>query len=62
MSTVQDIESAIKKLSAAEMNQVREWLENFLEDQMQFTDDFKARIASAERELASGTRHRVRRP
>ena len=62
MSTVQEIESAIKKLSPAEMNQVRDWLEDFLEDQLEFTDEFKARIASAEKELASGARPRVRRP
>ena len=62
MSTVQEIESAIKNLSPGEMNQIREWLEDFLEDQKVFTADFQARIASAERELASGARPRVRRP
>ena len=35
MSTVQEVESAIAKLSPAEMQEVAEWLENFLEDQLE---------------------------
>lgn len=62
MSTVQEIEKAIKQLSPEEMKQVRDWLENVLEDQMEFTDEFKAKIEQSERELAAGLRPRVRRP
>ncbi|MBI5771968.1 MAG: hypothetical protein HZA93_29615 [Verrucomicrobia bacterium] len=62
MSTVQEIESAIKRLSHAEMSQIRDWLEDFLEDQKEFTPEFRARVETADRELASGARPRVRQP
>ena len=52
MSTVQEIESAISRLSPEEMRLVRDWLENQLEDRLQLTDEFKGRIESSEREMA----------
>mgnify|MGYP001556349330 CR=1 FL=1 len=62
MSTVQEIESAIRTLTLEEMRQVHDWLENTLEDQLEFTDAFKARIAQSETEMAAGKRPRVRQP
>ncbi len=62
MSTVQEIESAIRNLSLEEMRQVHDWLENALEDQLAFTDEFKARIGQSEKEMAAGKRPRVRKP
>lgn len=62
MSSVQEIEKAISQLSPEEMKQVRDWLENVLEDQLQFTEEFEAEIQSSERDLAAGLRPRVRRP
>ena len=62
MSTVHEIEAAMKNLSLEELQQVREWLEDFVEDQREFTAEFEARIGAAEHELASGARPRVRRP
>ncbi len=60
MSTVQEIESAISRLSPEEMRQVRDWLEQQMEDRLEMTDDFKASIAHSEREMAAGRRPRVR--
>lgn len=60
MSTVQEIEQAISRLSPEEMQVVRAWLENLLEDRRQMTDEFKGRIESSEREMASGQRPRTR--
>ena len=60
MSTVQEIESAISRLSPEEMRLVRDWLENQLEDRLQMTEEFKGRIKSSEREMAEGQRPRTR--
>ncbi len=62
MSSVQEIEKAIRQLSPEEMKQVRDWLENVLEDQLEFTDEFKAEIAQARLEMAQGIHSRVVRP
>ena len=60
MSTVQEIENAISRLSPQEMRLVRDWLENLLEDRLQMTDEFKGRIESSERQMAEGQRPRTR--
>ena len=62
MRSVQEIEKAISQLSSEEMKQVRDWLENVLEDQLEFTTEFKTEIEAAERDMAAGLRPRVRRP
>jgi hypothetical protein len=60
MSTVQEIENAISRLSPEEMRLVRDWLENQLEDRLEMTDEFKGRIESSERQMAEGQRPRTR--
>ena len=60
MSTVSEIESAISRLSPDEMRQVREWLDQQIEDQLEMTPDFQAQIECSEREMAQGLRPRVR--
>ncbi len=60
MSTVQEIEQAISRLSPGEMRRVRDWLENQLEDQLEMTDEFEGRIESSERQMAAGQRPRTR--
>jgi hypothetical protein len=62
VSKVQEIEAALQQLSPGELRQVREWLEDFIEDQLEFTDTAKAAIEEAERELAAGIKSRVRQP
>ncbi len=60
VSTVQEIEQAISRLSPEEMRAVREWLDHQLEDRMEMTDEFKGRIESSERQMAEGRRPRTR--
>ena len=60
MTTLEEIKSAISRLSPEDMRLVRDWLENQLEDQLQMTDEFKGRINSSEREKAGGQRPRTR--
>jgi hypothetical protein len=54
MSTVQEIEAAIPRLSRAEIEEVRAWIDDFLEDQLELTDDVKARLNQSRSEIAAG--------
>ncbi|HEY3853796.1 MAG TPA: hypothetical protein VGO67_05320 [Verrucomicrobiae bacterium] len=62
MSKVEQVESELRKLSPAELQQVRDWLEDFVEDQMKFTPEFESSIRKSELEMKSGQRPRVHRP
>jgi hypothetical protein len=61
VNKVEQVESELRKLSAEELRQVRDWLDDFVEDQMEFTPDFEAAIRQSEAEMKSGVRPRVRR-
>jgi hypothetical protein len=61
MSTVSEIETAIARLSLREAEEVREWLEQWLEDQREMTPEFLASIERGKADLAAG-RTRVERP
>jgi formate dehydrogenase maturation protein FdhE len=54
MSSVQEIEAAIPQLSRAEIEEVRAWIDDFLEDQLELTDDVKAKLDQSRREIAEG--------
>lgn len=54
MSTVQEIEAAIPRLSRAEIEAVRAWIDDFLEDQLELADDVKAKLDESRREIAAG--------
>ncbi|MGD0538775.1 MAG: hypothetical protein ABSC03_14150 [Verrucomicrobiota bacterium] len=62
MSKVQTIESELQKLTPEEIREVRDWLENFMEDQLHFTDEFEADIQQSERDMAAGLSSRTRQP
>ena len=62
MNTVQALESELLKLSPAEMRQIRDWLDDLLEDQLEFTDEFEAEIQQSERDMAAGKPSRKRDP
>ncbi len=62
MSKVEKIESDLQKLSVQELEEVRDWIENFLEDQLQFTPEFEGKIQQSERDREAGVPGRVRRP
>ena len=61
MSMLEQIEEQVKKLSVAEQQALREWLDDILEDELEFTDEFKAKIQKAKRDIAEG-RGRVVKP
>lgn len=54
MSTVQEIEAAIPRLSRAEVEAVRAWIDDFLEDQLELTDEVKAKLDQSRSEIAAG--------
>lgn len=62
MSKVEQIEAELKKLSPEELRQVRDWLDNLVEDSLEFTEEFEATIRKSEREMSSGLKPRVRKP
>jgi hypothetical protein len=61
MQTLEKIEAEVKQLSKAEQETLRDWLENMLEDELAFTDEFKAKIERGERDIREG-RVRVHKP
>ena len=62
MSTVKEIESALTSLSIEEKQAVRDWLDELIEDQLEVSDEFKAKINRAKQEIAEGVHSRVRQP
>jgi hypothetical protein len=62
MSKVEEIQSEITKLSERERREIRDWLENMLEDQLELREEFRSKIEQSERDMAAGRPSRVRRP
>ena len=62
VSKVEQVESELRKLSQTELRQIREWLDDIIEDEMQFTPEFEHAIQQAERDMADGKSVRVREP
>jgi len=60
MPTLETIENDVKQLSKADQSALRDWLENMLEDELEFTDEFKAKIERGEQDIREG-RVRVRK-
>ena len=60
MSKVEQIEAELQSLSPAELKRVRDWLDDFVEDRLEFREDFEAAVQESEREMAAGLRPRVR--
>jgi hypothetical protein len=62
MSKVAQIETELEKLSQAELRQVRDWLDDLIEDNLEFTPEFEATLQQSEREMAKGQASRTRQP
>ncbi|MBI2946653.1 MAG: hypothetical protein HYY23_03340 [Verrucomicrobia bacterium] len=59
MSTVQEIKAAIPNLTPTELAELKEWLEEFFEDQCDLSDQIKADLEEAKRDIREG-RYRIR--
>ena len=62
MSKVDQVEAELENFSPAELKQVRDWLDDFVEVRLEFTPDFEAAVQQSEREMAAGMQPRVRQP
>ena len=61
MSTVKEIQAAIPKLSRGEIEAIRDWIDDYLEDQLELTDEVKAKLDQSRREIAAG-QYTMRQP
>lgn len=61
MSGVQEIEQAIRTLPRTEIERLRNWIEDYLEDQLELSDEFKAKMEQGKRDIAEG-KVRTRQP
>lgn len=62
MSKVEQIEAELQKLSTKELREVRDWMDDLLEDELAFTPEFEAQIQQSEREMQARLSPRVRKP
>ena len=62
VSKVEQMEAELRKLSQAELRQIREWLDDLIEDDLDFTPGFERSIQQAERDMTEGKSARVREP
>ncbi|HEY2082865.1 MAG TPA: hypothetical protein VGI88_08770 [Verrucomicrobiae bacterium] len=61
MSALEQIEQQVRRLPKTEQAALRDWLENILEDDLELTDEFKAKIEQGEKDIRDG-QVRVRKP
>jgi hypothetical protein len=54
MSTVQEIEAAIPRLSRSELEELRVWFKEYVEDRLELTPEVSARLDESRREIAQG--------
>ena len=54
VSTVKEIQAAIPNLSREEIEQIRTWIDDYLEDQLELSDEVKAKLDQSRREVAAG--------
>ncbi len=56
-----EIIKELPKLTRAEQEELRDFLENLLEDRLELKDEFKAEIEAGKKDIAE-RRYRVRKP
>ena len=61
MKTLEEVEADVRTLPLEKQEELRDWLENLLEDQLELTDEFKAKIDRGEQDIKEG-HVRVRKP
>ena len=54
MSSIAEIEDAIKKLPRDEAHRLWDWFLDYLEDELTLSEEFKKEIAEGRREIADG--------
>ncbi|MEO5720363.1 MAG: hypothetical protein ABIR71_02705 [Chthoniobacterales bacterium] len=59
--SVREIESAIHQLSVTELSELRAWFEDYVEDQLELTDEMKGKLDESRADIAAG-RYTTRQP
>ena len=60
---MEQLTAELEKLSEPELSRIRDWLDNVLEDQWEFTPEFEEAIKRSEQDRARGGQHtRIRKP
>jgi hypothetical protein len=54
MSTIQEIEAAIPRLTREEIEALRAWIDDYLEDQLELADEVKDQLDQSRRDIAAG--------
>lgn len=61
VSKLQQIKDDVKRFSKTDQEDLLDWLTNVLEDELELTDEFKAKIEQGKADIAAG-RVRIVRP
>ena len=61
MNTVKEIQAAIPKLSPEDLGKLKEWLEDFFEDQLELKEEVKSALDQSRADIAAGN-YRTRQP
>ena len=61
MPTLEQVEAQVRELTKADQATLLDWLANMLEDDLELTDEFKAKIERGEQDIREG-HVRVRKP
>ena len=56
------MEVELRKLSQTDLRQIRAWLDDIIEDELEFTPEFERAIQQSEQDMAEGRVARVREP
>jgi hypothetical protein len=62
MRTVDQIQADIRQLSIEDLRKVRDFLDDLVEDELEFTPEFESQIRQSEAEMKEELRPRVRKP
>ena len=62
MSRLEQMETELRKLTQPELRQIREWLDDIIEDELEFTPEFERVIQKSEHDMAEERSSRVREP
>jgi hypothetical protein len=54
VNKVQEIQTAVPALTPQELAELREWLEDYIEDQLELHDEVKAKLDQSRAEIAAG--------
>jgi len=62
MSKIEQMEAELRTLTQTELRQIRNWLDDIIEDELEFTPEFEQAIQQSEQDMAQGKAVRVREP